>query len=820
MCDSRRRIRCRSIAEVDTGLPPLARACVPKGLFLRCLIVAAVALIGLFMTERCLAAPVLEGDITLSFSRIVDGQGNVTGYHYDGATANLNVSAGIPIVIDTSVTPYASAQPVSYWSDPLIWTEGPAILFIDAVIVGKAVYGAGTGEPSLMDTWDAVNVLQSTGPTEKSISVLPLKITSPDILGFEASFGATGIFKFNVNIPAPAHVVMDHDAIVESLTIEAGGWLENPSKNLTLRRLSQNSGRLTLNGGSLVAQSGVVNAGNFEWSGGNIAGDFTNSSDTLTVIGDPTKTRSVGAGGVLNNAGTITAGQGANVYMGSSVSNTVNNLAGAVWDFQGDDNYLGGDSTNGARIIDNAGTFRKSSGTGVSSLGSNGPESAFINRGVVEVTSGTLLIGNGSNQGGTFVFANGGRAILRASYDLYGDVTAQGEGVLEVDSAAVLAAAGQTATIRDFTGGARFVVSPGWSNTATIGAKAGGTLRLELLGSSKVEMTGGNIGGAGTTVNAGNFEWSGGNIAGDFTNSSDTLTVIGDPTKTRSVGAGGVLNNAGTVSAGQGANVFLIAGSTVNNLPGAVWEFLGDDNYLGGDSTSGSRVIDNVGTFRKSSGTGTTSLSSNGPGSAFINRGLVEITSGTLAFYGEFEQTAGESRLAGGALAFETAQIEGGMLTGPGTVSGNIINSGGLVSPGASAGTMVTNGTYTQGSSGSLLIELGGLLDGQFDFLDVNGPACLDGRLEIAFLDGFWPQVGDTFRVLEYSSRFGTFADIDVLTSGYTFDALYGSTGMTLVTTAVPEPATLGLLAAGIGLFMARRLCGAAPRKARLCADI
>jgi hypothetical protein len=322
-------------------------------------------------------------------------------------------------------------------------------------------------------------------------------------------------------------------------------------------------------------------------------------------------------------------------------------------------------------------------------------------------------------------------------------------------------------------------------------------------------MTGGNIGGDGITVNAGNFEWSGGNIAGSFTNESDTFTVIGDPTKTRSVGAGAVLNNAGTITAGQGANVYMgsSVGNTVNNLAGAVWDFQGDANSLGGDSTNGARIIDNAGTFRKSSGTGVSSLGSNGPESAFINRGVVEVTSGTLAVYGAFEQTAGESRLGGGTLAFETAQIEGGLLSGAGTVSGNVTNSGGVVSPGASAGTMVINGTYTQGASGSLLIELGGLLDGQFDFLDINGPAYLDGRLEIAFLGGFWPQVGDTFDVLEYYSRSGTFADIDVLTCpSYQFDALYGSTGMSLVTTAVPEPATLSLLGlAVLGLLAKRR---------------
>lgn len=247
--------------------------------------------------------------------------------------------------------------------------------------------------------------------------------------------------------------------------------------------------------------------------------------------------------------------------------------------------------------------------------------------------------------------------------------------------------------------------------------------------------------------------------------------------------------------------------AALNNTVGAVYDFQGDGSFGAGYQWPGlynaPGVVNNAGTFRKSGGTGESYIANY---VAFHNAGTVEVTSGTLRFYSTFEQTAGESTLAGVTLAFATAQIEGGLLTGAGTVVGNVNNSGGLVSPGASAGTMIINGTYTQGASGSLLIELGGLLDGQFDFLDVNGPAYLDGRLEIAFLDGFWPQVGDTFRALEYYSHSGEFASIDALTCpAYRFGIDYGSTGMTLVTTAVPEPTTLGLLTVGIGLLLARR---------------
>ena len=107
-----------------------------------------------------------------------------------------------------------------------------------------------------------------------------------------------------------------------------------------------------------------------------------------------------------------------------------------------------------------------------------------------------------------------------------------------------------------------------------------------------------------------------------------------------------------------------------------------------------------------------------------------------------------------GSLAFSSpAQILGGQLIGSGTISGSIVNSGGLLSPGHSAGSIIINGNYTEGTAGGLLIELGGLGIGQFDYLDVNGTASLDGTLEIAFLNGFHPAIGDTFHIMDFNSE-------------------------------------------------------------------
>src|SRR5690349_22741933 len=52
----------------------------------------------------------------------------------------------------------------------------------------------------------------------------------------------------------------------------------------------------------------------------------------------------------------------------------------------------------------------------------------------------------------------------------------------------------------------------------------------------------------------------------------------------------------------------------------------------------------------------------------------------------------------------------GGSLTGSGTITGNVTNAAGQVSPGiSSAGTIGITGNYDQGAAGALNIEIGGL---------------------------------------------------------------------------------------------------------------
>ena len=80
-------------------------------------------------------------------------------------------------------------------------------------------------------------------------------------------------------------------------------------------------------------------------------------------------------------------------------------------------------------------------------------------------------------------------------------------------------------------------------------------------------------------------------------------------------------------------------------------------------------------------------------------------------------------------------------------VNGNVVNSG-IVSPGASIGTLTVNGNYTQNRSGSLSIEVAGRSPGQYDLLVVNGRASLAGRLQLIRVGGFKLRAGDRISFL------------------------------------------------------------------------
>ena len=144
-----------------------------------------------------------------------------------------------------------------------------------------------------------------------------------------------------------------------------------------------------------------------------------------------------------------------------------------------------------------------------------------------------------------------------------------------------------------------------------------------------------------------------------------------------------------------------------------------------------------------------------GPG-GLLSRGAAgssTIATRTQVNGGTVEAGSGET------LEFTNVPLElttGGVLTGTGTIGGaGVTNTSGTVRPGASPGTLTIDGPFTQGSGGTLGIEVDGDQAGQFDVLDVSGAATLAGT--VAADVGYDPADDDVIPFLTSGSRSGTF---------------------------------------------------------------
>ncbi|MCZ6835790.1 MAG: hypothetical protein O7G85_08455 [Planctomycetota bacterium] len=172
------------------------------------------------------------------------------------------------------------------------------------------------------------------------------------------------------------------------------------------------------------------------------------------------------------------------------------------------------------------------------------------------------------------------------------------------------------------------------------------------------------------------------------------------------------------------------------------------DPGLGGMTNSGSLQAETLAELRLEPGAFTTS------GSVFA------ATGGTITRVAtDYIQTAGSTIIDGSLVlnAGGMVTLDGGILGGSGQVFAHVNNVAGITSPGSSAGTLTANGDYIQGIAGGLAIEIGGTSPGQYDVLAITDDALLAGSLDVTFIDGFDPLVGQTFTVLTATNVFGEF---------------------------------------------------------------
>jgi hypothetical protein len=297
---------------------------------------------------------------------------------------------------------------------------------------------------------------------------------------------------------------------------------------------------LTLSGGTLVTGPMRV-TGAMSWTGGTISGAAATeitAGATLTLSGSSWK--NLAGGRVLDNAGTIRWSDSGGVQV-SSGSSTFTNRSGALFEIQGDSAFNAG-YWEGLTIV-NAGTLRKTGGTGTTTLGysGGGPDKVFHNRGVVEVQSGTLrLDGRGAHEHtGSFTVAAGAALDFRSGAHTLANCIFAGAGTLRIQTGLQLTSdvnfSTLTVTLED---------NASFAGQFNIFNAAGGVITLRKNLTIPAALT----------------------IAGTFTvPESITATINGALT----LETGAVLNNAGTVR----VRAFVNNGGTIN----------GKDPIIGGD---------------------------------------------------------------------------------------------------------------------------------------------------------------------------------------------------------------------------------------------
>lgn len=514
--------------------------------------------------------------------------------------------------------------------------------------------------------------------------------------------------------------------------------------------------------GAFVTVSGKVSAGNFEvasrnlagagtlsvynlrWTGGSMTGTgVTDARVTLEISGDADK---VLESRTLNNAGTATWKGTGNIGMGNGA---VFNNTGT---FNAENNAKFTHTGGTPASFNNQGNFNKRGAKPITFF----PNVAFNNTGTVTVEFGDLEL------------RGGGTTTQPGAFDARRDAEVKiAGGTYTLDNAA-------------FFGEGRFHVN-------------GGTVEVRgTVGMSRFILSSGTLTGAGTLDVFGDLGWTGGTMGGSgVTNADGRMFIDGYWGKTLRQRT---LNTRGDVTWTGPANIGMEAGAVFNNFGGFTAE--NNQTFVGAGPSSGS--FNNFGVFTKSAGIG---IEAAGVGITrfeipFFNTGVVGARSGKIVFARGFDQKEGETTIDAGGSIGGSLNVRGGHLRGDGSHTGNIDNSGGTASPGRSPGRLNIVGNYTQGAAGVLEIEIAGPAPGtQFDQLNVSATATLGGTLTIAFLDGFTPDIGDTFTFLLSGSRAGSFRQVNFPNiTGRAFNIIYNLNNVMLevvspVPVTVPTPA-------------------------------
>ncbi len=316
------------------------------------------------------------------------------------------------------------------------------------------------------------------------------------------------------------------------------------------------------------------------------------------------------------------------------------------------------------------------------------------------------------------------------------------------------------------------------SNAGRISVAAGATLQYAGSGTGTPLLAGSVFEGAGTIRLMGNISGTlvghallAPELSGDLTIAAGSTVTIGD-SDNRDFTLSSSLTNHGTVLwyGGRILGDPFFHKSTIVNAAGGVFDIRCHDTI------NVSVAFINQGTVRKTADASTTTFDC-----SLANSGTIEIGAGELALGPYFTQSQGSLRLTGGTLskaAFDLV-LNGGELSGFGTVRCNLVAKGAIIRPGTADGAPLV---FTQGlrimPGGTLVIDHpevallaaflkvddGAALTVQIDaapsspLVQVSGSALLGGTLNLGLGGGFVPALRERLPLITGASSTGTFA--------------------------------------------------------------
>lgn len=193
---------------------------------------------------------------------------------------------------------------------------------------------------------------------------------------------------------------------------------------------------------------------------------------------------------------------------------------------------------------------------------------------------------------------------------------------------------------------------------------------------------------------------------------------------------------------------------------------------------------------------------------ALLKRGEGQLVLGGVNTYGGLTTVHQGKLVVNGSLAGNAIVESGATLKGTGTIAGTVtVNDGGIFAPGTSPGTL-TVGSLLLGPASEVSFELSPTAS---DHVVVQHDLAMNGLLRFSTLDGYRFQSGEVIPLFDVGgTASGTFASVLFPASAGDIDFSLGFANGTLSMTVVnaspvAEPASWGLLLAGLALLAARQ---------------